>query len=136
MATTLIDPRGRAKAYRPIAAPARAEALRAFFEAYDAGEFYEAHELLEPAWMGSPDAGERELYSGLIKLAAAFVHNARPNAAGTIKNLRGARVRLAGSKVAKPPVDVAAILTAIDASLATLGGGAARVEPIPLRRLP
>lgn len=136
MATTLIDPRGRAKAYRPMAAPARHAALEAFFEAYAAGEFYEAHELLEPAWMGSPDPGERELYSGLIKLAAAFVHNARPNAPGTIKNLRGARMRLAGATVTEPPVNLAAILAAIDASLAALGGGAARVEPIPLRRRP
>ena len=135
MAATLIDPRGRAKAYRPMAAPARQAALEAFLETYAAGEFYEAHELLEPAWMGSPDPAERELYSGLIKLAAAFVHNARPNAAGTMKNLRGARVRLAGAKVAQPPVDVAAILAAIDASLALLARGAAHVQPIPLPRL-
>ena len=42
--------------------------------AYARGDFYLAHEELEPAWMAATDPGERELLGGLIKLAAAFVH--------------------------------------------------------------
>ena len=42
-----------------------------------------AHELLEPPWMGTSDLPERELIQGMIKLAAAFVHDARSNAAGS-----------------------------------------------------
>jgi hypothetical protein len=86
---------GRAKAYRPLPVEARAEAARKGLEAYERGDFFEAHELLEPAWMGSADPAERELVQGLIKLAAAFVHVARGNPAGIDKNLRGAQARLA-----------------------------------------
>ncbi len=86
---------GRAKAYRPLPPEARADAARSGLAAYERGDFFEAHELLEPAWMGSADPAERELVQGLIKLAAAFVHAARGNPLGMDKNLRGARARLA-----------------------------------------
>jgi predicted metal-dependent hydrolase len=85
---------GRAKAYRPIPEPDRQQALRDGLDAYERGDFFLAHELLEPAWMGTADISERELLQGLIKLAAAFVHGARGNVAGIAKNLRGARARL------------------------------------------
>jgi hypothetical protein len=45
--------------------------------------------------MGSDDPAERALLSGIIKLAAAFVHAARGNPLGVRANLRGARERLA-----------------------------------------
>ena len=62
--TVLQD--GRAKAYRPLPAAERASAFGAGLAAYDRGDFFLAHELLEPAWMGTADIGERELYQGLI----------------------------------------------------------------------
>jgi predicted metal-dependent hydrolase len=86
---------GRAKAYRPLPRAERARALAAGLDAYDRGDFFLAHEILEPAWMGTDDPLERELHQGLIKLAAAYVHAARGNPLGFEKNLRGARSRLA-----------------------------------------
>ena len=111
---------GRPKAYRPIAAAERRAALTSGLEAYDRGDAFLAHELLEPAWMGTRSLPERELLQGLIKLAAAFVHAARGNAAGVGKNLRGARERLvnAGDAGARLAVDVPALVAAIDARLA------------------
>ena len=44
--------------------------------------------------MGTDQPVERDLYQGLIKLAAAYVHDARGNPAGIAKNLAGARQRL------------------------------------------
>ena len=132
MSTFLTDPRGRAKVYRPMAPDARAAALAAFASAYASGEFFEAHELLEPAWMGSPHEAERELLQGLIKLAAAFVHGGRHNPAGVAKNLRGARDRLAGADPAEARVDVPNLLAAIDDRLARLAGGATDVARIPI----
>lgn len=131
----LLDPRGRAKAYRPLPGVARAAALVAFAEAYERGAYWEAHELLEPAWMGAADPLERELHSGLIKLAAAFVHDGRANPAGVGKNLRGARERLAGVVAGGGPdagLDIPRLLAAIDRSLAELAAGATAVTPIPL----
>ena len=132
--STLVDPRGRSKAYRPMAPAARSKALEAFLAAYAAGEFYEAHEILEPAWMGAPDQGERELLSGLIKLAAAFVHAQRGNPAGVAKNLRGARARLANAVPGDSGLDPNALIVAVNERLARLDAGAPRVEPIPLVR--
>jgi predicted metal-dependent hydrolase len=101
-------------------AAGRRTALAAGLEAYERGDVFLAHELLEPAWMGTADFAERELLQGLIKLAAAFVHAARGNPAGVAKNLRGARDRLAaaGGAGARFEIDIVALRAAIDARLA------------------
>lgn len=125
---------GRRKALRPLPPDAIAEAFAAGLAAYRRGDFFEAHELLEPAWMGTADLAECDLYQGLIKVAAAGVHAVRGNAAGMEKNLRGARVRL-GRVAAEGGdgrgIDVPALIAAIDDRLATLDGGAipGRSEP-------
>jgi len=115
---------GRAKAYRPLPEADRRAALEAALDAYGDGDFFAAHEILEPAWMGSADLTERELDQGLIKLAAAYVHAVRGNPAGVRKNLLGARRRLAegASAGAAAMVDVPSLLAAIDARLAALDG--------------
>jgi len=84
----------RLKAYRPIPPETRREALEGGIEAYERGDFFEAHELLEPAWMGTADIAERELYQALIKLAAGYVHCVRGNPIGMARNLDGARMHL------------------------------------------
>ena len=131
-----IVERGRSKAYRPLPEPARREAFARALAAYDRGDFFLAHELLEPAWMGSDDPAERALHSGLIKLAAAFVHDVRGNPAGIAKNLAGARDRLAAAGPAGPAwgVDVPAIVASVDDGLASLTAGELP-SPIPIHRL-
>jgi hypothetical protein len=115
---------GRAKAYRPLPTEARRRAYDAALEAYDRGDFFEAHELLEPAWMGTDDPAERALHQGLIKLAAAFVHGVRGNPTGIAKNLAGARQYLAAALGTQPAadsgIDVAALIDAVDDRLARL----------------
>ncbi len=113
---------GRAKAYRPISPQARAAALAAGLDAYRRGDFFEAHEVLEPAWMGTADPGERALYQGLIKLAAGFVHAVRGNPRGVENNLRGARVHLAAAARAGHDggLDLATLLADLDARLAVV----------------
>lgn len=111
---------GRAKAYRPLPPATRRRALRDGLAAYDRGDFFLAHELLEPAWMGTDDLPERELLQGLIKLAAAHVHGVRGNPAGTRKNLEGAHERLAAAATSgeRFGVDVAALVAEIEVRLA------------------
>jgi len=110
---------GRAKALRPIPPRRRIAALDAGLDAFGAGEYFEAHELLEPAWMGARDPLERDLYQGLIKVAAAGVHAWRRNPQGVRKNLEGARQRLAA--VASDPA---------------LAGAVAQSDPLGPRRSP
>ena len=115
---------GRAKAYRPLPDAERRVAFEAGLEAYDRGDWFLAHELWEPAWMGTENLAERDLLQGLIKLAAAFVHAARSNPAGVAKNLRGARERLIAGRAAGTPtgVDADELLARIDRWLAAPGG--------------
>jgi hypothetical protein len=116
----IVDPRGRAKAYRPLPPPEREAALARGLDAYGRGAFYLAHEELEPAWMAADDPAERELLAGLIKLAAAGVHAARGNPAGMATNLRGSRERLARAQAAgvDAGLDLPALLNGVDACLA------------------
>jgi predicted metal-dependent hydrolase len=129
---------GRAKAYRPIPAADREKAFQDALLAYDRGDFFLTHELLEPAWMGTDDLPERELYQGLIKLAAAFVHRVRGNARGIVRNLEGARPMLAAAAAAGRTggLDLGSVLGEIDALLARLAEDldASPIDPPRLRR--
>jgi predicted metal-dependent hydrolase len=117
----IVGDDGRAKVYRPLPDEARTSAVVAGLEAYDAGDFFEAHELMEPAWMGSADPAERSLIQGLIKVAAADVHAVRGNPAGIRRNLEGARDRIrsgASGAITGVALDIEDLLTAIDSRLA------------------
>jgi hypothetical protein len=118
---------GRAKAYRPLPEAERAAALAAGLSAYANGDYFEAHELLEPAWMGTDVPADRALLQGLIKVAAAYVHGVRGNPAGIVRNLEGARARLVEAEenrrsagLPEPWLDVPALIAAIDDRLADL----------------
>ena len=101
----------------PLAA--RQAAFEAGLDAYARGAFFDAHEALEPAWMGTDDLAERALHQGLIKVAAAYVHQGRGNPAGVVKNLAGARrhLALAGLAATSWGVDLGALLADVDARL-------------------
>lgn len=131
---------GRPKAYRPLPEPERLAAFRRGLAAYDRCAWFDAHELLEPAWMGTADLPERDLTQGLIKLAAAHVHWQRGNPRGMRKNLAGARTRLAAAAEAGVDdhgLDLVALLADIDDRLDALdrldGAGTADVDPAELR---
>ncbi len=132
---------GRAKAYRPLPVDARAAAVREGLEAFHRGDAFLAHELLEPAWMGTADTAERELVQGLIKLAAGYVHAARDNPLGVAKNLTGARDHLAVAVAADDAgraiavaelasIDLPQLIADIDRILAAV----ARNDDVPLQR--
>lgn len=135
--------RGRAKAYRPMSDHARRAALESGLDAYERGDWFLAHELLEPAWLGAADAGERDLLQGLIKLSASFVHAVRLNVEGQRKNLVGARAILAEEAVPAAAAsleprlrpDVPALLRAIDERIARLAGAERPdLRPLPIPR--
>jgi predicted metal-dependent hydrolase len=113
-------------------------ALAAAVAAWQRGDWFEAHELLEPAWMGTDDALERDLYQGLIKLAAAYVHRARDNQLGVSRNLAGAQDRLArvaARRATEQGVNVADLLAEIRRRLPADGGLADPDQAPPLLQL-
>lgn len=142
--SVVVGPDGRAKAYRPIPARDRAAAVAAGFAAYEQGDFFAAHEHLEPAWMGTDDLVERAWLQGLIKLAAAYVHGVRGNPAGIVRNLEGARARLAEAAAQAPiatapegsRVDLTSLVASIDLRLADLAAhpAGATIDPPDLPR--
>ena len=140
MSGATVVQNGRAKAFRPLPPEVRRAAYEEALEAYDRGDFFEAHELLEPAWMGTDDPAERALHQGLIKLAAAFVHGVRGNPTGIAKNLVGARSHLATALGSEPAgasgLDVAILIGAIDDRLARLAADPtdATIDPPALPR--
>jgi predicted metal-dependent hydrolase len=114
---------GRAKAYRPLPEVERRAAIDAGLAAYERGDFFEAHEDLEPAWMGTDDLAERALLQGLIKVAAAYVHDVRGNPVGIARNLVGARRLLGEATEGSAPdvgIDLAELIEAVDLRLADL----------------
>jgi hypothetical protein len=133
----LIRQGDRDKAYRPLPEAARRAAFETGLALYAAGEPFEAHEALEPAWMGTDDLAERALHQGLIKVAAAYVHAGRGNPRGVRKNLEGARrhLALAGPAAVTWGVDLAALLAEIDARLADPAFAASAPAPL-IRRVP
>lgn len=45
-----------------------------YFECFNRGLFYEAHDVLEELWLGERGGPDGLFYKGLIQLAGAFVH--------------------------------------------------------------
>ncbi len=76
-----------------------------FAELFNAGEFWESHEVLEDPWREHGSA----FYQGLILYASAFVHVRRDNAHGIRAQLRKARQVLAPYEPAYLGVDTATV---------------------------
>lgn len=80
--------------------------LLEFVRLFNAGEFWESHEVLEGPWRD----GGSEFYHGLILFASAFVHVDRDNPHGIRAQLRKAERALGPYEPAHLGVDVAAVL--------------------------
>jgi DUF309 family protein family protein len=128
---------GRRKAYRPLPAATIAGAVGEALDAYERDDWFEAHELLEPAWMGTSNLAERALYQGLIKLAAGYVHAVRGNPVGMARNLEGARRLLSSSANTDPTmggdagIDVPALVNELDVRLASIRTAVAHLNTNP-----
>lgn len=133
---------GRLKAYRPISPDLRRAALEAGLRAYERGDYFEAHELLEPAWMGTSVQSERALYQGLIKVAAGYVHAVRGNPIGFARNLRGARgyletsLQLDPEIAAEAGIDIPNLLAGIEARLTAVAASAIVADELAAGRRP
>jgi predicted metal-dependent hydrolase len=83
----------------PLAAPAALDgALRAAGRLFDAGLFFEVHEVLEPLWVVARDES-REALQGLIQIAVGWQHVANGNVAGARSLLADGAARLHGRRL-------------------------------------
>lgn len=95
----------------------RAELLAAAATLFDAGLYFEVHELLEPSW-GQAEGVEREALQGLIQVAVGYQHLANGNLAGARALLDEGRRRLEGRTLEGVALD--ALARGVRHSLETL----------------
>jgi predicted metal-dependent hydrolase len=71
---------------------------------FDAGLFFEVHELLEPFWLAA--TGEaRQALQGLIQVAVGYQHRANGNLAGARALLADGVARLRGRRIRDRPLE-------------------------------
>lgn len=70
----------------PACAEPAPEALRQAVAQFNAGEYFECHEILEALWLSEPGP-IRDLYKGVIQVAGGFFHWENGNKAGCLKHL-------------------------------------------------
>src|SRR5262245_36201849 len=96
-------------------APDRAAVLNAFMRAFDAGAYFDAHEILEAFWVGYR-GDDRDFYRGLIQAAVALHHRGTGNAVGAASVGARARSRLVPYAPRYEAIDVDAILARLGAA--------------------
>lgn len=66
-----------------------------FFDCFNRGLYYEAHDVLEELWLPSRGGAKDSYYKGLIQLAGAFVHfqKSRLRPAGALLRLAQANLQ-------------------------------------------
>jgi predicted metal-dependent hydrolase len=117
----------------------RAQLARRAAVLFDGGRFFAAHEGWEEIWR-STDPEPRDLWQGLVQLAAAFHHlTVRGRADVALRVLGKARRRLANLPPAAAfhcaslGLDLAALLAAIDAWSSWLAADTPGAPPPPVR---
>lgn len=114
----------------PLGAPAGSltQALEDAALLFDAGLFYEAHELLEPHWRGA--AGHtRQALQGLIQIAVGYQHRVNGNARGARSLLVDGVSRVQGRWLIGVSLDDFAHEVA--EAIGPAGGGAAGHRAVP-----
>ncbi|MGH2524827.1 MAG: DUF309 domain-containing protein [Anaerolineales bacterium] len=106
-----------------------------YFECFNAGLYYEAHDVLEELWLAQRRGPNSAFYKGLIQLAGAFVHlqkhtAARPRLRPAAALFRLARANLQAFAPVHERLDVGRALGLIDDWLTRLDSGAPDVNPL------
>jgi predicted metal-dependent hydrolase len=112
------------------AGAALADVLEAARTLFDAGLYFEVHELLEPRWSHATGA-ERRAWQGLIQVAVGFQHHANGNLAGARSLLAGGSARLRAGRLAG--LDLASFADAVSSAVARIdASGAGAVPTFPI----
>lgn len=97
------------------------DGYHAFFDCFNTGRFYEAHDVLEELWLPVRRDADGAFYKGLIQLAGAFVHVQKERYAPAIALLRRARFHLEPYPAQHHGLNVPEVLEFIDQWLGRLG---------------
>ncbi len=109
-----------------------------FFNCFNAGRYFEAHEVLEALWLPVRGRGGARFYQGLIQVAGAFVHLQRGRAVPARALLRRSQEHLAHYPDRYLGLDLVRLRAQLDAwqKLADDGAGAGLTGWHPRLELP
>ncbi len=94
-----------------------------FFECFNQGLFFEAHEFLEALWLPVRRGEDGPFYKGLIQIAGAFVHLQKGRYGPSAALLKSGRSYLAGFRPRHKGVEVELVLALADRWLKELEAG-------------
>jgi predicted metal-dependent hydrolase len=94
-----------------------------YFECFNRGLFYEAHDVLEQLWLAQRAEPNGLFYKGLIQLAGSFVHLQKGRMGPAAALLKLARTNLRLYPSAHERLDVHRVLLLIDGWLTRLENG-------------
>ncbi|MEI6341918.1 MAG: DUF309 domain-containing protein [Verrucomicrobiota bacterium] len=110
-----------------------------WFDCFNQGAYYEAHDLLEDLWLEEGrDAPNHGFHKGLIQVAGAFVHARKERPGPAVALLRLARSYLARYPALHQGLDVAGLLEACrtwEGTVLEQGTQAVLSDPRPRVRL-
>lgn len=112
-----------------------------YFECFNRGLFYEAHDVLEELWLADRRGPDGDFYKGLIQFAGAFVHLQKHTTLRPRLRPSAALFKLAQANLEKYPprhhsLDLAALLGTIRTWLAHLESGGFEMNPLPTNPAP
>lgn len=95
---------------------------------FNAGDYFEAHEVWEDLWRESPSA-DRLFYQSLIQAAVALYHWGNANRAGATRLFHSGRQKMAGYQPRHLGLDTTRFWADVEAALT--GGPAPRIDLNP-----
>jgi len=93
-----------------------------YFDCFNRGEFYEAHDVLEDLWLPDRQGPDGNFYKGLIQLAGAFVHVQKKRFQPAVALLRLAQGNLRAYPDPHHGLDLGLVLTLVAQWKTLLGG--------------
>jgi len=113
-----------------VTPPLLAEGVRLFNQ----GRYFEAHEVLEQAWLAEPGP-IRAVYQGLLQVGVGLHHAARGNRDGALRLIDRGCERLGPFLPAALGLDVAGLLEEAARARALIAAGRLDAAPAPRARL-
>ncbi len=112
-----------------------------YFECFNRGLFYEAHDVLEALWLKQRQGPNYSFYKGLIQFAGAFVHLQKHTEQRPRLRPSAALFKLAQANLKKYPalhesLDVLLVLELIESWLAKLESQNFEVNPLTQESAP
>lgn len=99
------------------------ELLRRGVELFNAGRYWEAHEVWEEAWTPDRHGPDRGFWKGLIQVAAGCLHYTRGNRRGAVNKWRSGAGYLRPYLPGHHGLELAALVDFAEAGAAALGTG-------------